>query len=92
MNSICVGDVIACSIENDTDIFWKSSKYLFIKDIQGEDLCIVNSKAEKRILPKSFVQRLISLCILSKVNNDDEKAKALLTSFGKVRKVAIIVK
>lgn len=86
MNSVCVGDVLACSVESDTGIFWKSSKYLFIKDIQEENFCIINSKAENRMLSKSFIQYLVSSGVLLKINNDDEKAKALLIDFGKIRK------
>lgn len=90
MNSICVGDIFECNVKEDNSIFWKKSRYLFVKDIQQEDVYLINSKTEENILTKTFIQHLISFNMMIKVQSDNEKAKALLTSFGKARKTAII--
>lgn len=88
---ISTGDIFFCNVKKTSNIFWKSSDYIFVKDIIEGYVHMINSNAEEKTLSATFVQHLLKTNVLLKVDADDEKAKALLASFGKVRKIAIIL-
>jgi len=85
------GDMLICNLKNkNSNIFWKKSTYLIIKNIEKDFIVLTNEKMQEQTLSTAFIQHLLSEDILLKVNIDSDKAKYLLAFFGENEEYSII--
>jgi len=72
------GDIFICNSKKDSNIFWKSSQYFFIKNIEEDITNIIDVKFKNFTYSFSFLKHLLSTGAISVIKEDDIKAKFLL--------------